>query len=236
MKRIFWISGVLAFAANCPAWAATTVYTDQTSFQSALSSSALTLLNFDNLATAAPYYTNYGQSTDIGGVQFIAPDNLAATNPAYGSGYDYGLGTSLTSYANTPTEIGGNSFTVALPNNVSALGFYLGNTFAAGSTSGGFTFNLSDGSNFSETPVAGTAAFYGFVSSAPIASLTILNSTPSDNPSDPTQTPLTNLMRFEYAVSPVPEPAEWLMMALGIALLGGWCKGHKRAATCLPHC
>ncbi len=226
MKNLLMLSSVLvlvlALAVATPARAAIALYTDPVNFQTAASSATFTLLNFDNLADASPWYTYYGQSAAMGGVQFSVPDNLSATNPNYGSGYDYllgsySLGTALTSYANTPTETAGNGYYVTLPAGVTALGFFLGNTFAGGSAPGSFTFQFSDGSQFVETPTPGTAAFYGFVSGTPIANLKIFNSTPSVNASD---TALTNLMRFEYAVSPVPEPAEWPLMGAGLALLG----------------
>ncbi|MEH2614513.1 PEP-CTERM sorting domain-containing protein [Bradyrhizobium sp. AZCC 1693] len=159
--------------------------------------------------TGSEGYDDFGSGTasvSYGGVVF-------ATNAALGNGSFYNIG---------PTFSGSNGFfpvlssqqqsvgvaniliTLAAPVKAFALNF---DTFFGSDV----TFTLSNGETLT-LPSAGHAydlkSFFGVTDDTPFKTILLTSSDPVLN---------LNALNFDAAVSPIPEPATWVMLLLGFA-------------------
>ncbi|HEY1092330.1 MAG TPA: PEP-CTERM sorting domain-containing protein [Burkholderiaceae bacterium] len=169
------------------AHAATTTYTSSASF----------------LAQVAPgaYTENFNAAVDPGGLFSSGGFSYAISSPGelYFSG-DF-VGTNQIDSALTVSFTGGNVFAVG----ANFFATNISDEFQAVS----LTLTLSDGTVTSFTPTSLSDSYRGFVSNLAITSLTI---------SAPGQSLYAGLDNLTVgAVSPVPEPASWALMGLGVA-------------------
>jgi hypothetical protein len=194
-----------------PVQAQVTLFTDSTSFTNA--TSGLTTIDFNDQVTPPNTFAFYPNATvALSGVTFTGNSLLFAVNPAFSSGYGLGDGTVL-SWQGANSEV----LTVALPTGTTSVGFNFG---AFASTA--FTFTLSTGNVFVLT--GGTSAttpptFAGFVSAAPLTSLTIsaVDGAPQ-------------IDRFSFGTAAVPEPGSIaLLVGMGLSSAGFLARRRKQA-------
>lgn len=188
---------------TAPAFAASTVYTDATAFLSQLAVGAYTE-SFDALADLPA-----GPVGFTGGAFSF---NIAAPSDVYASGAF--VGSSHPDEALTVSFLGGN---------VTAVGanFFATNLSDAFQVAA-MALTLSDGTVLSFTPGSAADSYRGFVSDVPITSLVI------SGPGAFRYAGLDNLTVGTTVVSPVPEPARVLLLALGLAALAGQLAARRR--------
>ena len=199
------ISAATLTLLTAPAFAASTVFTDATAFLSQLAVGSYTE-SFDNLADLPA-----GAVSFTGGAFSFS---LTAPSDLYASGAF--VGSSQPNEALTISFLGGN---------VKAVGanFFATNLSDAFQTAA-MQLTLGDGTVLSFTPGSAADSYRGFVSDVSISSLVI------SGPGAFRYAGLDNLTVGSTAVSPVPEPARVLLLALGLAALAGQVAARRRPA------
>ena len=194
-------AGALALLSSASSFAATTVYTTSSSFMSNVAAGSYT-----------ETFTGLSDPATSGPVAFLGGGfGYSASSPVgiyVSAGF---LGTNLPNGALTLTFTSGA---------VKAVGanFYTSN-FSDQFQSVVVTLTLNDGTSTTFTPTSIVDSYRGFVSTAAITSLVI------SSPGVSLYAGLDNLT--VGAAAPVPEPASWLLMGLGVA---GLLAARRRTA------
>ena len=178
-------------AASLPALAATTTYTDSASFLANVSAGA--------------YFNDFNTGV--------------FTNPASYSASGSGFGYTVTANAGSQVYLSGEFIGTFSANQVLTVTFTSGNPTAVGGdffvtdSFDGFlalpvTVTLSDGTTSTFTPAGVSNGFRGFTSTVAIASLTM---------AAPGASNFNSFDNFTVGLAnPVPEPASWALMAMGL--------------------
>jgi hypothetical protein len=189
-------AAITAATAAGGAHAATTVYTSQASFLAQVSPGSYTEAFTGGNGSAVSYNFSGGGF----GYTISASTAAGVASSVYRSGSIIGN--------NLPAELLTVTFTAGAPTAVGG-NFYITDITDVFQSSP-VTLNLSDGTSITYLP-GGTAEYRGFVSTVPITSLTMAVAPTSQ------YNTLDNLTVGIATV--VPEPATYLMMALGLTSL-----------------
>lgn len=197
---------------------------DEVSFETQAGN--LSFVDFDGLVEPPDTFSGLGIPLETQGASFSAPLNLAATTPAFGAGYDYGIGTVLTAFGEPGNFTdSNNSFQIGftLDTLPSAVGFFVANGFSNNGLAGTFSITVmteslpgdEPGSEFANFEVDADAStgiiFVGLLADRGIVSIEIINNTPAADylaiTSATGGSPFTNLGAFQFGdtvVVPVP--------------------------------
>jgi hypothetical protein len=208
------VSAAAMMAGAGPAMAQVTEYTSQTAFDAAAPTATTFGFNAGGTSTAVPNPSTFGGLTFTSGT--TAGDIANSGTPILfliyaGDTPTYGV--DFLSYQNTQNGIVGTIGSAG----TTAIGFQYGSYVPI---DGSATVTLSTGNSFLITP-SSTAGFIGFTSTSPITSVSI------DYPNS------YALDLVSVSVSPVPEPATWLMMLIGLGGLSAMTVGSRRRLTAL---
>ena len=176
---------------SASAFAATTTHTTSSSFMAQVASGSYTE-NFNGWANDPPAGSLAFSS---GGFAYsaFAPSNLYLTAGVLGTS-QINEALTLTFTSGNVTAVGANFFAVNISDALQNVSV---------------TVTLNDGTVASLTPTSMADSYRGFISSTPITSLTI---------SAPGQSLYASLDNLTVGTAmPVPEPANWALMGLGLA-------------------
>lgn len=191
-QRLFMVAALVA--ATGGAQAVTTVYTTEASFLAQVAAGSYT----EGFTGAGGSAASYSYSGGGFGYTITATAALGGPSTVYHSGSFVGNNIAaesltVTFTAGSPTALGGN--------------FYITNISDVFQTAA-VTLGLSDGTSITYTP-ASTAEYRGFISTVPITSITM---------AAPLASQFNTLDNLTVGLATVvPEPATYLMMALGLS-------------------
>lgn len=214
----------LAGLAILASFAATHVQASVATFDSAVSfgtaASGMTTYGFDGITVPEPGCSGcaYGPQT-VGGVTF---DSTGAPFVVAGQADRYG---GVQFFSGQSSDLRPSDVIVTLAGTY-AIGFTYGAYVTDPGTPVTITLNTGDVFTRLLPPVSGVDTnFLGFVSTTPITSITF--ATIDNVPAAPPYAYSMDIVSFTTA-APVPEPAEWALMACGLGAVAFLARRKKR--------
>jgi hypothetical protein len=216
-KSIFAVAALLAVSgAATVAQASVEVFTNEAAFDAAISNAAT--FGFTGVAEDQ-WFSTFPGGLQVGPVRFSTPGTLFVFSDDY-RGNPYG-----TTAAASAQGIGGAKASLDMSissSSISAIGFDYGSYTTLGALSD-IVINGVDVGRVTTPIVQGASNFIGFLSSAPITSVAFNN----------TSAPAIDILDFTTGsalAAGVPEPSEWALMIVGVAMIGGVLRlARKRA-------